>query len=243
MSRIQNNDPFGVAVSEYNKRLLPFPKQIKVLSSISGEEKISVSYLFRKWKQMPDIEKKALELCSGKTLDVGACAGSHTLELQKRGLDVTALEISPLCCEVMTQRGVKHIECEDIFEYTKERFDTILLLMNGIGLAGTVDGLHKLFKHLKKILKSDGKIIFDSSDIDYAYYEEDGSKWVDLNNTYYGQVEYSMQYDKVVSEKFKWLFVDAKKMEEVASEEGFEFTLLAEGDHYDYLGMLKLINQ
>jgi hypothetical protein len=241
MNDVNKIDPFGAAVSDYFFSRFRHRKKIIVNSSISGIEKIAVSYLFRSYKKMPELEKKALGLCYGKILDVGACSGSHALELQKKNCDVTALEISPLCCEIMSKRGVNKLVCSDIFEYKNAGYDTVLLLMNGIGIAGTIEGLRTLLTHLRNLLSSEGQIIFDSSDIEYAYFEEDGSKWIDLNNDYYGQVNYTMQYKNVKGPKFNWLFIDRIKMSEIASETGFNFSVLAEGDHYDYLGVLKPI--
>ena len=237
-----DNDPFGAAVSDYYKSRFKWRKNIIVNSSISGQEKISVAYLFRAPDKMPDIETKALSLCFGRTLDIGACAGGHSLELQKEGINVDALEISEKCCDVMKQRGVKSVICSDIFKYSKGEYDTILLLMNGIGIAGTIEGLRNLLRHLRKFLSSKGQIIFDSSDIDYAYFEKDESKWVDLNNEYYGQIKYSMQYKNVKGSEFNWLFIDRDRMYEIALEEGFNFSVLDEGNHYDYLGLLKTQN-
>ena len=234
-----SKDPFGAAVENYYRNRYSLTKTIKVFSSISGEEQIKVPYLFRTEKKMPALEQLALNTCKGLVLDIGACAGSHALALQKKGIDVTALEISNTCCGVMRKRGIKKVICANIYSYEEASYDTLLLLMNGIGLAGTIEGLKELLLHFKKLLKAGGQIIFDSSDIEYAYYEEDGSKWVDLNNTYYGQVEYTMSFKDIASDKFKWLFIDKNKMKELADELGYTFKILAEGDHYDYLGVLE----
>jgi SAM-dependent methyltransferase len=233
------NDPFGAAVKDYQYSFFNWKKKIRVYSSISGREAIPLKHLFRNYHQMPEIEKTALSSCSGKILDVGACAGSHALHLQSIGANVTALEISPGCCEVMHKRGVRNVICADIFDYSGEKFDSILLLMNGIGIAGTISGLEKLLMHLKSLLNPGGKIIFDSSDIDYAFYEADGSKWVDLNKSYYGEVQYTLAYKNIRGKPFNWLFIDSKKMEEIAHKNQFSFSMLAEGNHYDYLGLLK----
>jgi SAM-dependent methyltransferase len=232
------NDVFGAAVSDYYYSRLKWKKEIIVNSGISGKEKISVKYLFRTVKQMPLIEQKALSMCQGKILDVGACAGSHSLEIQKNGYDVTALEISALCCEVIKKRGVKDVVCADIYKYNQQKYDSILLMMNGIGIAGTIKGLAKLLKHLKSLLLPEGKIIFDSSDIEYAYIENDGSKWINLNNDYYGQVSYNMQYKNIKGENFDWLFIDAEKMKQIAEKENLNFVVIEKGSHYDYLGVL-----
>ncbi len=191
---------------------------------------------------MPAIEKEALEACTGRVLDVGACAGSHSLYLQQeRGLEVKAIDISPGCCEVMKKRGVKNVECVDFYKVDyDEKYDTILLLMNGIGISGTLVGLEHLLKQAKKLMVPGGKVLFDSSDIDYAFYEKDGSKWVNLNSNYYGEVQYKLTYKKEEESAFNWLFIDPDTMDKVARESGFKFTLLKSGKHYDYLGELRI---
>src|SRR5690554_1355413 len=80
----------------------PDPKAvIKVWSDIAETDELPVSYFFRSFDEMPLLEQQALSLCRGKVLDVGAGMGSHSLHLQKSGVDVTALELSPMACEVM----------------------------------------------------------------------------------------------------------------------------------------------
>ena len=231
-------DIFGVAVKEYYKSKWK-SRRIRVLSDISGEEFIKTSYLFREFSSMPTIEQKALNLADGDILDIGACTGCHALELQDMGKKVTALEISQGCCDVMKERGVSNIICDDYFNYDGKH-DTLLLLMNGIGLVGTIKGLRKFLQHSRSILNPNGTIYFDSSDIEYAYYEKDGSKWINLNSEYYGEVKYRMFYKKLEGDEFEWLFIDPDTMKQVAEEEGFEFTLLEKGRHYDYLGKLKI---
>jgi len=235
---IEKQDPFGRAVKDYYSSFFNWRK-IVVSSSVTGVEKINPSYLFRTFKKMPYLEKKALEHCRGKILDVGACAGSHSLYLQKQGFDITALDQSVGCCETMRMRGLKKVICEDFYNYQGETYDTLLFLMNGIGIAGTLDGLKKFLDHCSALLNTGGQILFDSSDIDFIYYEKDGSRWFDLNQRYYGEIRYKLSYREHESDFFDWLFVDAETIEKIADETGFSFNILAEGIHYDYLGYLK----
>ena len=83
---------------------------------------------------------EALSLCRGRVLDLGAGAGRHALELQGRGHEVTAIDVSREAVEVMRERGVRDARCGDLDAVDGERFDTILLLMHGIGLVGTLTG-------------------------------------------------------------------------------------------------------
>ena len=74
-----------------------------------------LSTLFRTYDAMPGIEQKALDLAQGRTLDVGAASGCHSLVLQERGMDVTAIDISSLSVETMLARGVKKVILQDFF--------------------------------------------------------------------------------------------------------------------------------
>jgi hypothetical protein len=73
----------------------------------------------------------------------------------------------------MRRRGVKKVINSDVFQYELEQFDTIIMMMNGIGLCGDMEGLKRFLEYLKKLLVSGGQIIFDSSDIAYLYKDDD----------------------------------------------------------------------
>lgn len=231
-------DPFGEAIRDYfEKGKAP---KIKVHSNYTENEEILPSYFFRTKKEMPMIEQEAIKLCKGKVLDVGAAAGCHSIILQKKGYNVTALEKSSLASEVLIKRGIQKVINKDIFELNDGNFDTILLLMNGAGIGETISGLENLLKHLKTNLASKGQILIDSSDISYLFEEEDGSQWVDLTNPdYYGEMTYNIRYKKSATE-FKWLFVDQHKMKIAAEKVGLVFSIVATGDHFDYLARLSI---
>lgn len=231
-------DPFGEAIRDYFENGKA-PK-IKVDSNYTENEEILPSYFFRTEKEMPLIEQKALKLCKGRVLDVGAAAGCHSLILQKKGYNVTAIEISTLASEILLKRGIQRVINKDIFQFNEGNFDTILLLMNGAGIGETLDGLANLLGHLKTLLSPNGQILIDSSDISYLFQEKDGSKWIDLaNSNYYGEMLYKVQYKKSAIE-FKWLFADKDKMEEAAGKAALNFLLTEKGNHYDYLARLTI---
>lgn len=189
---------------------------------------------------MPKLELNALKICRGKTLDVGAAAGCHSILLQKKGFNITAIEKSGLATEVMKNRGIQKVICDDIYTFSKNSYDTILLLMNGTGIGKTIEGLKELLLHLKSLLTANGQILIDSSDIKYLFEEEDGSFWIDMANAnYYGEMEYQVTYKKLEA-KFKWLFVDSATLKKVANKTGFQYKIVAEGEHHDYLAQLKL---
>lgn len=233
------NDPFGQAIYDYyhsGKADL-----LLVDSNYTEGEEMDPAIFFRNSGEMPDLELKALALCKGRVLDVGSGAGCHALELQSRGMEVTAVERSELAAVVMRERGVKEVVCDDIFHISSGSFDTILLLMNGSGIAGTLEGLEKLLEHLRRLLAPGGQIILDSTDISYLFEEEDGSVWVDLSNqNYYGEMIYEVSYKKLRSDKFFWLFIDSDTLSQVADSQGFRISLEAEGNNNEYLARLTL---
>lgn len=232
------NDPFGLAIKEYfEKGKAPL---IQVDSNYTENETISPSYFFRDEKQLPTLEKTALKNCRGRILDIGAAAGCHSLILQKKGYNVTALEKSEMAADIMQKQGIVKVVNADIFDYDEKQYNTLLLLMNGAGIGGTIEGLKKLLTHLKSLLHENGQILIDSSDIKYLFEEEDGSQWVDLaNSNYYGEMLYKVRFRKSVAE-FNWLFIDFKSLELIATELGYTCSLVEKGQHHDFLAKLKL---
>ena len=194
--------------------------------------------LFRTYETMSKIERKALNIAKGKTLDVGAASGCHSLVLQKKGIDVTAIDISPLSVETMKQRGVKKVFEQDFFTLEGQQYDTILMLMNGIGIVGTLERMPEFFKQLDKILAPGGQVLCDSSDISYVFEDEDGIIEYPDTDGYYGEQSFQMQYKDTIGEPFPWLYIDADTLKQVAEENGYVAEVITEGEHYDYLARI-----
>ncbi|WP_192821168.1 bifunctional 2-polyprenyl-6-hydroxyphenol methylase/3-demethylubiquinol 3-O-methyltransferase UbiG [Rufibacter sp. LB8] len=234
-----NADPIGAALQDY----LTGAQEavITVYSDQTEPDEIPVHYLFRTWAQMPEREQFALEQCRGIVLDVGSGAGSHALALQEKGVEVTSLEISEKACQVQQERGVKNVLCGDFFTLAPIPHDTLLLLMNGIGLAGSVDNVPHFLQTCKKWLNPAGQIILESSDILYLYEDEDGSVSLDLNANYYGEMTYVMEYKQERSEPFKWLFLDFDLLQQYAEEAGFSAELLLQEEDAHYIARLTVV--
>lgn len=234
----KENDPMGQAI--YNYYHFKDATSVRVNTNITQGEELPVPYLFRNYKQMPVLEKKALNLVKGKVLDVGAGAGAHSLYLQSNGFDVTAMDISELSCEVMRERGLTKIVCEDIWNLSVEHFDTILFMMNGIGLVKDLNGLSAFFQHIKQYIHKDGQVLLDSSDIKYMFEDDQGGFWIDLAREYYGELEYEIEYKECKANPFLWLFVDFNRLYDVATKAGWKVELIYEDDHFHYLARLTL---
>ncbi|WP_347050777.1 class I SAM-dependent methyltransferase [Flavobacterium olei] len=233
-------DLFGKAIFDFHTK--NSPEDIITETTISEEDEMSVEYLFRAYNEMPEIEQKALQLAKGKILDVGCGAGSHALSLQnERNLDVTAIDISEKAIETCLLRGIKNAKVENILDFEGEKFDTILLLMNGTGIFGKLKHCNQYLNKLKSLLNPGGQILIDSSDIIYMFDEdEDGGKWIPSENDYYGELVFNISYKGEKEEPFDWLYLDYNTLQNAAIANGFNCELILEGEHFDYLARLSI---
>lgn len=231
----KTKDPMGAAISDFY--YTGKADVLRVFSPDFDEDEIPVETLFRTFDNMPELEQKALLLSKGQILDVGAGAGCHSIALQDMNKDVTSVDISPLSVEVMKLRGVKNVLCQDFFTLD-DKYDTILMLMNGIGIVGSIDGLPNFFKHLKRILTLGGQVLVDSSDISYVFEDEDGLICLPETDFYYGELQYEMQYKDIKGDVFPWLYIDYNTLKAIADENGFDVELISEGEHYEYLAKI-----
>ena len=229
-------DAMGRAIADYwkNKKA----DRLRVFSPMFEEDEIPLTTLFRTYENMPEIERKALDMATGRTLDVGAASGCHSLVLQKKGIDVTAIDISPLAVETMKNRGVQKVIEQDFFTLEGQQYDTILMLMNGIGIVGTLERLPKFFRQLDKILAPGGQVLCDSSDISYVFEDENGMMDIPDEMDYYGEQSFRMQYKDTIGEPFDWLYIDADTLKEHAAKNDYNVEVVAEGKHYDYLARI-----
>ena len=227
-------DLFGKAILDFQTN--NSPEDIITETSISEADEMDVAYLFRSYNEMPKLEKKALQLSKGRVLDVGCGAGSHSLYLQNdKNLEVTSIDISENAIKACQLRGLKNAKVQNILDLENEKFDTILLLMNGTGIFGTLAETSNYLQKLKSLLAPNGQILIDSSDIIYMFDEnEDGSKWIP-SHSYYGELIFTISYKNQTEEPFPWLYLDYNTLQNVAFSNGLQCELIEEGKHFDYL--------
>lgn len=233
-----DKDPMGAAILDYLEH--GKADKLRVFSSQFDEDEIPVRTLFRTEKQMSPLERTALQLASGRILDVGAGSGCHSLTLQAAGKEVEAIDISPLSVEAMRRRGVRQAVQANLFSDSFcGAYDTLLMLMNGSGIIGRLENLPAFFRKAKQLLRPGGSILMDSSDLRYLYEDEDGSFVIDIAGDYYGEVDFRMQYKQVEGDPFDWLYIDFQTLSLYAAQNGFAAELVKEGKHYDYLARLR----
>jgi len=231
------DDVYGKAILDYYKGIA---HRLTTFSSIAGEDELPLKHLFRSFNEMPEIEQMALELSHGKVLDLGCGAGSHSLFLQEKNLDITAIDISKRAIEACKLRGVKMAFQQDFWHLKDQKFDTIIALMNGTGICGALTNLPDFLTHIKSLLHPGGQVLIDSSDLIYMFEDEEGTLDLPSQEKYYGEVEFYFEYNNERSSKFDWLYIDYNNLELYANQAGFKAEMILEGKHYDYLARLSL---
>ena len=231
-------DLFGKAILDFQTN--NSPEDIVTETNISEADEMEVAYLFRSFDQMPKLEQEALQLSKGKILDIGCGAGSHSLHLQENNFDVTAIDISENAIKACQLRGLKNAKVQNLLDIEDEKFDTILLLMNGTGIFGTLNETSKYLQKLKSLLNPNGQILIDSSDIIYMFDEDDDGSYLVPANQYYGELTFTISYKNETETAFPWLYLDYNTLQNVAHANGFNCELVIEGNHFDYLAKLTI---
>ncbi len=227
-------DVFGKALLDYYHE--NYFEAIVTWTNISDKDILPLAYLFRSFSEMPKLEKEALRLCKGTILDVGCGAGSHSLWLQNKGFNVKAIDSSRGAIEVTQQRGILNTELKSLLDET-DTFDTILLLMNGTGIFQEVSQVSKYLRHLKSLLRPNGQILMDSSDISYMY--SDGFEAeIKSESRYYGELDYYISYKGEEEVPMKWLYLDFDTLKTACSTAGLQCEKVMDGEHFDYLARL-----
>lgn len=226
-------DLFGEAILDFQTNNLP--ENLITETNISEKEQLITAYLFRTFEEMPLLEQKAIQLAYGKVLDVGCGAGSHSLYLQDiMNLDVTAIDISPKAITACKLRNLKNTKNQDVLFYEGEKFDTIILLMNGTGIFKTLNQAPKYLNKLKKLLNSKGQILIDSTDIKYMY----SNKELKNLKHYYGELNFKIQYKNKTESEIPWLYLDYSTLKKIAFEQGLNCKIVAKGNESSYLAKL-----
>ena len=230
--------PYGQALLDYF-RGEPLAT-IVVHRSDGHADNLPASVFFREPASFSPIEQAALNLCRGTVLDIGAGTGCHSLALQERGVPVLALDVSPQALEILAGRGVEACRQADVFEFQGGPFDTLLLMMHGIGMVGDLEGLDRFLSHAHTLLNLGGQLLFDSLDVRYTEnpvhlaYQEANRK----AGRYVGQIRLRFEYRGQLGLPFDWLHVDPGTLAEHAGRMGWSCRVVRQEENGDYLAQL-----
>ncbi|HEX8652485.1 MAG TPA: class I SAM-dependent methyltransferase [Pyrinomonadaceae bacterium] len=215
---------------------------IAVYGELVERRDVPVRLFFREPADFPALEQRALELCRGRVLDIGAGAGCHTLALQERGLTVCAIDFLPECVEVMKKRGVREAHCADIHTFEAEAFDTLFSMMNGMAVVRDLSGLQPFLKEVRRLLKPDGQFLVDSTDMRRVaapgiqdYLEKKRGR-----GEYFGEMHLQLEYKGRRGAPFTQLHVDAETLSEHAAQSGWDCQIIEQDESGRYLARLTL---
>ena len=199
-------------------------------------DEVPVSYFFRGPDAFPPLERLALDLCRGRVLDVGAGSGCHSLALQARGFDVTAIEILPPLARILRERGVRNVRTATWMDVEAEPFDTVFMMMNGLGLTETLAGLSRFFSDGRRLLRPDGQVLADSTDV-RARLDLEAARTGVLerpDGRYIGELHFQVEYRGAKGAPFRQLYVDADTLGRYAREAGWGCEIVRAPDEYGH---------
>jgi SAM-dependent methyltransferase len=203
---------------------------LRVRSDEGELDPLPVALFFRGQEALLPADRAAVALVRGRVLDGGAGVGAVALLLQDGGVEVTAVEVIPEAVEIMKARGVRDAREGRVEDLQEEgAYDTILLLMNGTSLAGTLAGLSPLLGALARLLAPGGQVLMDSTELEGGEGEEDGCP---------GELQYQLEYRGVRGAPFPQLFLDPDTLTGVAGEEGWDVEVVWRGEEGAYLARL-----
>jgi hypothetical protein len=235
MSQEQSHpDVYGKALYDYYSQ--GHAEELILHTSYGETEHMPVDWFFRDEEDFPELERIALGAVRGKTLDIGAGTGSHAIYLYENGIDVWVMDSSAYCVMIMKERGLSQVKHQSVWLADGQRYDTLLMLMNGIGLVGTIDGLIRFLDIAKSYLNPGGCLLFDSSDLSYLYPDHDIMQKPEL-----GEISYQYEYCGQLGEPFTWLYVDFTNLQRLARNAGWKARLLYEDPYAQFLAKLTLL--
>jgi SAM-dependent methyltransferase len=197
-------------------------------------DEVPVAYFFRAPHEFPELEQLALSLCRGRVLDAGAGSGCHTLALQERGLEVVAIEILPGLLDILRERGVRNAQLATWMDLQTDPFDTVLMMMNGMGLAETLPGLRRFFRDARRLVKPDGQVLADSTDVRVYMERRASGRSTRPDGRYLGELHFQLEFQGRKGPPFGQLYVDPETLAQYAHTEGWGCEILLGPDEYGH---------
>ena len=234
--RVAAAEPLAAALMDHHRS--GRPRRVKAWRADGVGFEIDTREYFTLEGTLASLDRLAIEHCRGRVLDVGAGAGRHALALQARGLEVVAIDVSPICTELCRERGIAQAWTLDVMTLDDPerlgRFDTVLFGMQTIGLAGGIRPLGRLLRRLRACLAPRGRILVDSSALREPWEGDDHD-----DSPERGEIVLSTCYRGWRGAPFPWLYLGEQDLREVAGSAGFATAVLGRVESGEYLAVLE----
>jgi len=167
----------------------------------------------------------------GRVLDAGCGAGRVALELQARGREVVAIDISPGAVDVARRRGVldaRVLAFEDVVAELG-RFDTVVMYGNNFGLFGGEAKARRLLRRLRPMA---GRIVastrnpYDTDDAAHLAYHERNRRRGRMS----GQLRLRVRYRDYASPWFDYLIASPEELEALVDGTGWRVGRVIPGE-------------
>jgi SAM-dependent methyltransferase len=204
---------------------------------------MGAEWFFAEPDEWIEAERAAFERVRGRVLDIGAGAGRHSLEAQRRGLEAVAIDASPGAVEVCRRRGVRDARLLPLAEVDERLgvFDTVLLLCGNLGLAGGADETSALLERLHGLTAPEARIVFDTVDphvdndeADLAYLARNRER-----GRMPGQMTIRIRYGRLATPWYDLLCVSPEELEGLAAPIGWRLVWRQDAEPPDWYGVLR----
>jgi SAM-dependent methyltransferase len=200
-------------------------------------------WFFAELEHWPDAERAVFRHAQGHVLDIGAGAGRHSVEAQRRGLEAVALDVSPGAVEVCRRRGVEDVRLIPLAGVENDLgvFDTVLMMCGNFGLVGNAGEASTILRRLHQMTSRRGKIVLDSVDpyvdsdaADIAYQEQNR-----VRGRMPGQVTIRIRYRGYATPWYDLLNVSAAELGQLVAGTSWRLAQVVEGEPPDYYAVLE----
>jgi SAM-dependent methyltransferase len=188
---------------------------------------------FSEYKDWPSIEKKAIEYVRGRVLDVGCGAGRHALYLQKKGLQVTGIDASPLAIKICKLRGLRKtrvLSFDHVDKFRENSFDTIIFMGNNFGLFGGFQKAKKQLRKLHRITSRDARIVTTTTD-PYKTHNPIHLRYQRLNRRrgrMPGQLRIRIRHEDIIGAWFDYLLASRDEVKKIVAGTGWKIRTFIE---------------
>jgi SAM-dependent methyltransferase len=237
-----NQDAFGQALYDYYQGE-PIHEILERDDGFISVGKEDLNSYFSPYSQWPSSLKQAIGYANGKTLDIGCGAGRAAMYLQRKGFDVTGMDISPLALKVSRLRGLKKTKVLSITDLQPGMgpFDTLVLFGNNFGLLGGFNRARRLLKIFFKMTSPAARIIAQTLDPYKTSCREhlDYHRRNRAKGRMGGQIRMRCRYRNLIDPWFDYLFVSKKEMKEILEGTGWKVIKFISSTGPNYVAIIE----